>query len=319
MGITAENLKARKKGIGGTDSAAILGVSPWKTPLDVYLDKIGEGEPIEETEAMRWGNLLEDVVANEAAEKMGVKVRRSNKTLVNPQLPWMIGHIDREIVGDKSIMEVKTAGRKNDEWGDEGTDRIPQQYVAQVAHYLAVLNAERAYVPVLFMLERKMLIYEVKRDLELEKIVIQAENDFWVNHVLQRTPPPTTNLADLRKRWPLGDGGVIEADEEMEDTAERLVKLKAAQRLLANERDRLELLVKEYMEDKDELIDPAGQTLVTYKTRKSNYLDTKALKEQRPDVDSEFRKKRVSRSFLIKNPRKLEMLEGNQQRLLNYI
>jgi putative phage-type endonuclease len=71
-----EWLAARRTGIGGSDIAAILGLSPWRTPLDVYRDKV-DGAEQPETEAMRWGRLLEDVIAREYAVRAGVRIQRA--------------------------------------------------------------------------------------------------------------------------------------------------------------------------------------------------------------------------------------------------
>ena len=79
--LTAEHLAARKRGIGGSDAPAVLGVSPWRTPLDVYLDKTDQSDPVETTEAMEWGSRLEDQIAAAAAERLGVRMRRRNRVI----------------------------------------------------------------------------------------------------------------------------------------------------------------------------------------------------------------------------------------------
>src|SRR5690625_3458322 len=94
----AEWLQARTKGIGGSDIAAIAGISRWDTPLSVYLDKIGEGKPKEESDAMYWGTVLEDVVAHEYARRHPeYQIRRVNSILQHRDVPYFIANIDREI------------------------------------------------------------------------------------------------------------------------------------------------------------------------------------------------------------------------------
>ena len=185
--LTEEQLLERKSGIGGSDAGAILGVSPWTTPLELYLEKTGQSPGIEQTEVMEWGSRLEAAVADAAAERMGVPLSPCAEQLVHPAYPWMIANLDREIPG-KAIVEIKTTGFRDDAWGEAGTDQIPPQYLAQVSHYMAVRDYDLAYVPVLFMAERKLNIYEVHRDAELEALLIQAESDFWNECVVKRIP-----------------------------------------------------------------------------------------------------------------------------------
>jgi putative phage-type endonuclease len=122
-------LRERRRGIGGSEAAAILGLSPWATPLDVYLDKIGEGEDVEETEAMYFGTILEGVVADEFSRRTGLKVRRRNALLTHPDYPWMIANIDRMVVGG-GLLECKTCNAFNP-WNGV----VPEHYQIQVQHY----------------------------------------------------------------------------------------------------------------------------------------------------------------------------------------
>ena len=121
-----EWLRERKNYLGGTDLAAIAGLSPYRTALDVYLDKTSDDITCETNAAMRWGNLLEDVVAKAYSEDTGYAVEIEPNTIYHPEYKFLGANIDRW-VGDKEyVLECKTAGFiKAKEWGDLGTDQIP--------------------------------------------------------------------------------------------------------------------------------------------------------------------------------------------------
>ena len=294
------DLEQRRHGLGGSDAAAVLGVSPWRTPLDVYLEKRGEADPVESTEAMEWGTRLENSVAEAAAESLGVKVRRRNQMLTHPRHSWMIANLDREVVGKRALMEIKTAGYRSDEWGEAGTDQIPRHYVAQVVHYLAVRDYELAYVPVLFMRERRLAVYEIHRDPELETMLIEAEGRFWREHVEAGLPPEPTTLTDVRKRWPRDDGGIAVATDGVLESVGQLRAVREREREVESERERLEKMIKSHMGAAAELTDPQGQTLATWKSQTSRRLDTKALAQAHPELADEFRVEAKSRVFQLK-------------------
>lgn len=179
-------LTERRKGIGGSDAAAILGLNPWRSPFDVYLDKIGEAPERAAGEAAYWGNVLEDVVAREFTARTGLKVQRRNAILQHPEHEWMIASIDREIVArPRGVLEAKTTSAwQADEWAE---DRAPDMYVVQVQHYLAVTGWSYGYLAVLIG-GNKFLVAKVDRDNDLIQTIIDAEAEFW-QQVEDHIPP----------------------------------------------------------------------------------------------------------------------------------
>ena len=135
-------LRERRRGIGDrSDIGAILGLSRWRSPLDVYLDKIGEAEEQESSDAMYWGTVLEGIVADEYARRTGKKVRKINAILACEGEPWRRASVDRLVIGERKILECKTAGaHMGHEWGPDGSDEVPDVYRAQVAWYQHVLD-----------------------------------------------------------------------------------------------------------------------------------------------------------------------------------
>jgi putative phage-type endonuclease len=139
-----EWLLQRRQGIGGSDAAAIMGISKFKTPFQVYLEKSGEVIETEESEFAYWGNQLEELVAKEFTARTGKKAHRRNAILSHPDYPWMTANLDRVVVGESALLECKTTNAYNyKEWQD---DEIPESYIIQVQHYMAVTNFEKAYI-----------------------------------------------------------------------------------------------------------------------------------------------------------------------------
>jgi len=303
-GLTAQQHEARLTGIGGSDAAAVLGVSPWKTPVDVYLEKTGNSEPFESTERMLWGNLIEPAIADEVARRMDTKLRRRNTTLRHKHHEFIIAHLDREFVGGldgkKTILEIKTVGYASDEWGDENTDQIPQHYLAQVAHYMAVTGALQSIVAALFMPACTLKLYRVLRNVELEGLIITAEFKFWHDHVLKQVPPPATTITDARKLWKQDDGGLIVADGGMLDCHQALLEAKADIKDAEDRKKEMEQMIMTYMGENAELVDDAGKTLATWKSQTSRRLDTKAFSAAHPELAEEYKKATLSRVLRVK-------------------
>ena len=266
--LTDAQREARQNGLGGSDAAAVLGISPWKTPLELYLEKTGQALPGEPNDAMIWGNRLEGVVADAAAERLGISFQHNDQTLVHRDYPWMLGHIDREVSGEPTLVEIKTTGYQSDDWGEEGTDAIPPYYLAQVAHYLAVTEYHAAHVAVLFLQERRLGLYFVPRDLELEAHLLDAEQRFWCEHVVPRVPPDPITPADVSKRWPASNGQSVVTTADVHAALTRLPTVKAEQDRLKTERAALEAAIKTHLGAAETLTDPGGTVLATWRNTK---------------------------------------------------
>lgn len=142
-----EWLDARRAGIGGSDVGAIMGFNQYKSAYQVFLEKTGQYHEEVDNEAVYFGNALEDFVAQEFAKRTGKKVRRLNKMLVYPEHDFMLANLDRVVVGERAVLECKTASEYVKEaWEGE---EIPASYLCQVHHYLAVTGFEKAYIAVL--------------------------------------------------------------------------------------------------------------------------------------------------------------------------
>ena len=234
MPLTEEQILNRKTGIGASESACVMNMSKWSTPYDIYLRKTHLEYEDVSSEAAHFGNLLEETVAQEYARRTGVTVRRNNKTLRHSKYPFMLCHLDRVVTGEKKIVECKTASEYLlSSWGEEGTDQIPEEYIIQVHHQMAVTGIDIADIPVLIG-GNKLKIYTVHKDDELIDIVISAVVDFWENHVLKGIPPdidcdhPQTGTL-LKRIYPGTDGSEIDLGPSAEHWHQ--IKLEAAEKV----------------------------------------------------------------------------------------
>lgn len=190
--LTKEQLELRRSGIGGSDAPAVSMCDPYRQPLDVYLEKTGEIPPDDDLETrkevVRWGNLLEDTVSREWAERRGMKVRRVNQVLKHKDFPFVLGNIDRRVSGLAQGLEVKTRGTfAAEDYGKQGTDQVKQSDIIQCSHYMAVTGWELWNMAVLVG-GQELRHYVIPRDETLIDSLLNLESIFW-NRVQKRDPP----------------------------------------------------------------------------------------------------------------------------------
>ena len=192
-----EWLAYRRKGIGGSDAAAVLGISPFRTGVDLYYDKLGQSVEDDEQNwvAKEMGALLEDLVARIFAKKTGLEVCPMPVMFQHGEHPWMLADVDRLVIlpdGSNAILECKTTNyNARDKWEYDGKPIVPQYYEAQGRHYMAVMNLDRVYYCCLYGNSKDdVIIRSIDRDLDYEAELIALEENFWTNHVQAKTPPP---------------------------------------------------------------------------------------------------------------------------------
>ena len=188
-----EWLAYRRQGLGGSDAAAVLGISPFRTAMDLYYDK--RGLPIEDDEgnwvAMEVGNLLEDLVARIFAKKTGLKIYRRKCMFQHPYYHWMLADLDFLVElpdGSTAILECKTTNyNASDKWTYDGKPIVPVYYESQGRHYMAVTNLNRVYFCCLYgNNEDEVIIRHIDRDMDYESELIAL----WLNNVQAQVPPP---------------------------------------------------------------------------------------------------------------------------------
>lgn len=279
-----EWLAERKRGIGGSDVAAVLGLSPWRSPLDVWLEKTGKSAPAAENEAMYWGTRLEALVAAKYSEESGFKVQRVNAILRSKEFPCLIGNIDRAVCVEAGkqpvvrgefrtpkILECKTARTQNDDWGEDGTDEVPAYYLTQCLHYLGLTGCKSCDLAVLFLDSRKFRVYTVETDAGLIAEMFARLADWWNEHVVKGVAPAPRSAAEVQKRFKLSVSAQITATAEIEELAHSYAMLKndaaLIERKMAEARDK----IAAFMGENDTLVDLADRPLITWKSGKNRF------------------------------------------------
>lgn len=205
----------RRKFIGGSDVAAILGISPWRSIVDLWIDKTTP--PVENghnAAAKRRGTRLEPYILDMIREEHGLKIAAVNQRYIDPELDFLAAEIDAETEDGENI-EIKTVHPfKAKEWGAHDTDELPLHYVAQVQHGLGVRR--RKVCRVFALIGDELKPYVVERDDETIAAMRERCAEFWNRYVLPKVRPPMDFerkdvLDTLKRLYPGTDGTVIEA------------------------------------------------------------------------------------------------------------
>lgn len=301
-----EWLRERKNYLGGTDLAAICGLNPYRTALDVYLDKTSNDISEDTNAAMRWGTLLEDVIAKEYAQITGYDVEIEPNTIHHPEYKFLGANIyrwvDRWVNNGTHILECKTAGfTKAKEWGDSGTDQIPESYLIQVAHYAAISGANKIDIAVLIG-GQDFRIYTYNKNKDLEDKIIKIGVNFWNNHIEKRIPPKCINTRDTFNLFPQSNNKEILAQNDIIAKLEELKIAKMSEEQIQKTIEKLKVEIQEFMQDYDVLIDNNGNVIATWKnTAPRSCFDLKKFREEAKEMYLKYvNYAKQSRVFLIK-------------------
>jgi putative phage-type endonuclease len=266
--ITEQQREERKLGIGGSDMPIIMGLSNYKTPYQLYLEKTGQIESSqEENQLQYWGNQLEEVIRKEFEKRNNVVVEE-RETLVHPVFNFLRANIDGFIPASNAVLEVKCSSSfMAHEWGEDGSDVIPMPYLVQVAHYCAVTNADCAYIAVLIG-GNDYREFKYNRDAILEEKLIIAAQNFW-NCVQNKTPPPPINQIDLRLMFPKHDPAKMKNIEpDIKKQIEILTDTRFKIKDLSTIEEKYKFNIMQFMEDAECLVDESGRPIVSWKTNK---------------------------------------------------
>ncbi len=296
----AKWLEERRKGVGGSDIAAIMGLSPWKSAYQVYQEKRGDVKDWEGNPQMDWGKRMEPAIRQWYSDQTGRSVRLPNKIMYHKNYPFLLASLDG-FTDDGRVVEIKTA-RSGAQWGEPGTNQIPDSYTLQCQHYMLVSGFPVADVAVSIGGAPPEL-YEVPTDPEIHEMIIKAAGDFW-QRVVDGNPPEIVSYSDAVARFGKSSmEGFIVASEENVTQYESLVKILAQKKEAeALEEELKARLIVAIGEAGDTLADVTGRVLCTYKLAKGRRtLDAKALEKEVPDVYFKYLKTGApSRRFLIK-------------------
>ena len=300
-------LSVRRNGIGGSDAAAAVGISPYMSPLELWLIKTGRDATLpkpdaeDTTDPVYWGTLLEPIVAAAYTKQTGKRVRRVNAVLQHPTIPFMLANLDREVTGDRDvqILECKTAGEFGARAWREG---VPEYVQIQVQHQLAVTGKRAADVAVL-LCGQKLEVHRIERDDELIARLIPLEAAFW-RFVETDTPPPAEGSESsdraLRCLYPTSAGTVDFSDDRtLSSVFADLVAVRADIESRTEVEARLKQQVQQAMGTAERAVFETGS--VSFKrSRDGSSFDLARLQADEPEIAAQYAVPKLgSRRFLV--------------------
>lgn len=278
MTLTAEQQELRRTRITASDIAAIAGLNPRRNAINVFLEKIGKADPFTGNEFTHWGNKLEAVIAEEYADRMKVSIRQSD-TIVHPDYDWAAATPDRIVTPPESFrhlgdygLECKNRNAYNaHEWGEPGSDEIPDDVAVQCHFGMEVLGMDRWDAAVLLG-GNKLGIYTLERDDEVIEYLLELAHDFWHNYVIPHQIPDLDGLPAsvdyLNQKWKRHVQVVVAATPEIAGVAGELREAKAALKEQEKEKARLENLIKDHIAEYAGVKLPDGKK-ITWKRGKA--------------------------------------------------
>lgn len=295
-------LEYRKSGIGGSDASVVCGISRYKSPVELWMEKTNQLPYQEAGEVAYWGIQLESLVKSEFTKRTDIKVKPVNELLKNKEYPFMLANLDGVCEHPDygtCVFEAKTASAyKSGEWDDS----IPDEYMLQIQHYMAVTGYKGAYIAVLIggnTFRWKL----VERDEELITMLIQLEADFW-KHVESAVPPALdgseASAKFLAKKFP---DSIKKSQIILPDTAAGLInqynnaceKLKA----VTEQKQEAENLLKQMIGENE--TGTVGNWVIDWKSISQERLDSKTLKAEHPVLYKKYANKTSYRRFSVKS------------------
>lgn len=265
--LNEKNIENRKKGIGASEAAIVMGLNDHVSPYQLWQIKTGKALPqdLSEIPVVYWGSVHEEPIAQHYAKVMNCKVRRVTNTLFHKEHSFMLCHLDRKIEGMSKVLECKFAMFAGDDWGVSGSDIVPLPYIIQVQHQLAVTGYEEADLAVLIG-GFDFRVYHFKRDQELIERIISDLSEFW-KCVETDTPPPLRDMRDAKLAYPFNKGNLIPAEEDIVKVIEEFRTVRAKTKELDEKRSELSDKLTLFIKDADG-IRTDTEVLATWKARK---------------------------------------------------
>ncbi len=295
-----EWLRWRTKGIGGSDVSVIAGVNPFRSIFQLWLEKTGQVEPEEtENDNTHFGNVLEPVVKREFSKRTGLKVRAKRALLQSEEYPFMLADLDGVIYenGKMNLFEAKTASAYKQEIWEKG---IPEEYVLQVQHYMAVTGAEKTYLAALVGGNR-FYWKVVRRDEQKIAEIIALEKAFWEENVLAgKEPVPDGSGATtdfLNEKYASSNGNTILLPEEALGLCRRYEELSGQLNELQDKKDAVSNQLKNFLKNNESGV--IGEYRVTWKQVTSMTFDKKRLERENHALYEEYLTKKQYRRLTV--------------------
>lgn len=292
-----EWLSYRRKGIGGSDAATVVGLNPYRSLYELWADKQGLLPEKEDTEAMRVGRDLETYVASRFCEATGKKVERLPYLYAHEKYPFITANIDRKVVGENSALECKTTSVFNR--ADFENGEVPATYLCQCYHYMNVMGYDKMYLAVL-ILGKGFYWYEIPKNEEQQEALLQAEITFWQEYIEGNSVPSADGSSSAEyaiAQMYLHDSGATIPLHDIDSTLEQLASVKKQLKALERKESELKQQIQQVM--KEASAGYGSNYKVTWKNQTSNRLDSKKLKEEQEEIYQKYVTATESRVFKI--------------------
>lgn len=277
----------RTQFIGGSDVGAILGVSPWTTPFQLYQKKIGalveEITPAKQRifdRGHRWEPIVLEMLIDELRERgHDIEVIATNQRYQDTELPFLACELDAELMidGEETNAEMKTANHFAAKgWGEYDSEDIPIYYAAQGMHGLMIKPRRRCVFAAVTGFDERPMVRFMERDEETIAGIRSREIEFW-NCIQTLTPPPAVDPEDVKWLYQRDGGTAIDATEEILEMCQHLKDMKSSAKSQDAQIELMAARIKNFMGSNAILLGPDGKPLATWKNNKdSTVIDFKA-------------------------------------------
>ena len=296
-----EWLELRRNYIGGADAASVVGLNDYQSPYALWCEKTGVTPPFEGNLRTRIGTEMEPIVARLFEEETGKKVQNCNFSLVNDKYPWAMADVDRMVVGEDALLEIKSTSALNLKHYKNGD--YPARFYCQVQHYLAVTGKQKAYLAVLIG-NSDFKIFEIERDEDEIAALMGMEKQFY-EYMTTNTPPPIDGSESTREAIQAQQTDAAAEEPEPIDLTDK--------RQMLDTYFEIDAAIKQLEEQqgsiKNQLMDAMGEAWtgdcegyrITYKPTTRKTFDWKKLNKEVPKLDlGPYFKSSTSRSLSIK-------------------
>jgi len=285
----------RSKYIGGSDIGAILGLSRFRSPLEIWMEKTGKETKRPDSLPLRFGTFAESFVASEYARATGFELIHDESIYIHTQYSYMSAHVDRFVLEGSTptptrILECKTTNPfSSGEWGEVGSDEVPMSYLCQCIWYMAITNINKVDLAVLIG-NSDFRVYQIARDLDLENAILERASVFWSDFVLKDIPPPAQSEADCQILFSKGDPAKsIEAKAQTLELTQRLKLLNSEIDVREEEISSIKQNIMSHMGEAESLL-YQGKVLATWKAPKPSFrLDSKRLEQDHPEIANNYK------------------------------
>ena len=289
-------LLERAKSIGASDSSCVLGLNPWKSNVELWLEKTNPESLLDQPDNlnMRLGRDMEPILRQLFTEETGLQVRQDNHIRYDDEYPFLSTNLDGRIVGDKVPLELKTTGM----WDG----MIPDNYFCQLQHQMMVTNSPYIYFAVLVLSNfgKQFIVEKYERN---ERFIADMRSkmvDFWMNHVVTGIAPDPVSVKDARLLYnETNQESVIEGSFDMITICEKIKDYNKDIKKIKSKADELRVSIMDTMKE-DEIMTYKGSTLSTWKKSKGKVkFDLNKFKKDHPDIYEEYSSHKDGNRMLI--------------------